>query len=487
MRFISTKTVFVAAACLAAMGPYSTAEAVAQNEQRDMPSLPLLDTLRTANSGGEVLKTVGLKRESDIEVQGHKIPTEMLDTFVDGLLQQRDTGADLSLDGKPAPEFIIDTLKSMAAGKLQQRDTGADLSLDGKPAPEFIIDTIKDMAAGKLQQRETGTDLKLGGKPAPEFLVETISKMASGKDPVSSLSSRSPQVPGLPPVAQTATGAALPLVMGPIKGYLDVAKIGTGLAGGALKNAESIAKNNKDLGMASSKRDSLSLDNPSATDVGSVKELAEGASKGLLPLAMTPVNGPIGTLTTGMNTASSVANFAQVPAMLQKVGVPAAINKAAAAAPLHPKRGLLSSFSHGVAPLPHANPAAGVVPATVPGGNRINGVFGPLGGASLPGLDGLDMNLRRDGSEADAVLAVSDFVKDTALHGKDVINGGSTEFVKNIYQNQARDTIIPPLSLFPGAGPKAKEAVEEMVEFTGIPVPGMPTKRMEKVKRKAQA
>ncbi|EST10182.1 hypothetical protein PSEUBRA_000595 [Kalmanozyma brasiliensis GHG001] len=79
---------------------------------------------------------------------------------------------------------------------------------------------------------------------------------------------------------------------------------------------------------------------------------------------------------------------------------------------------------------------------------------------------------KRGDPAVDTILDTSDQVRDAVLNLKSTTDNAAGEFVKSLYGKTKRETLLPGYSLLPGTGPGAKNAVKEIVDFVGLPLPG---------------
>ncbi|KAJ1032406.1 hypothetical protein NDA16_000432 [Ustilago loliicola] len=215
-------------------------------------------------------------------------------------------------------------------------------------------------------------------------------------------------------------------------------------------------------GLLPIKRDTISPDN---IDLSSVKGLAEGfaaeGAKDAVPLALAPVKQTASPAVQVIKTGNSLCTAFGCQQAVQ--GAVAGVTKE----------------------LPVPVPQARALGDKDIFANGLLNNHGTVSGVPVK---------RGQEPVTSAVLDTSDAVRDDTLDLKTQADNASGAFVKNMYTEHGQVEIkrafnLPSYSLFPGSGPKAKEALneaKEVVDFVGLPIPGVPgLKRMEKVVKRS--
>lgn len=208
---------------------------------------------------------------------------------------------------------------------------------------------------------------------------------------------------------------------------------------------------------AKKKRDTIS---PNNIDLSSVKKLGEAAvsqaTKDAVPVALAPIKQAVSPAVEVVKTANALCTSFNCAGMVQ--GAAGSVMK-----------------DLPIPGLPHA---------------RALGDEDPFAGGLLNNQGEVSgIPVKRDQNPAvQMILDTSDGARDEILALKDKVDNAAGEFVKNMYTKhgeiQTRGAInLPSYSLLPGAGPPARKAAKELIDFIGLPIPGV-AKRMEKVRRK---
>ncbi|EPQ29713.1 uncharacterized protein PFL1_02933 [Pseudozyma flocculosa PF-1] len=246
------------------------------------------------------------REEAGLSVLGKIVPTnaadltKMLQEKTAGM-QQRDTGLDLNLDNKPAPQFLMDSL----ASGLKQRDFSTnDLSVESlEPTAEQAVKMATPIALAPVspQLKMAGAGYKLAAEVAHEAGADAVAKQAL--DQTQSRIADASKVPAAPKLAKRAF-------------YHD-----------AVHHHR--------------KRGSVDATDLKNTDLSGLQKVPAEAVKLAAPIALGKVGGYVGAAQMGVKTAQMVSNMAGVPQMVEKTGVTKMIqdatSKASAMAPKLPK------------------------------------------------------------------------------------------------------------------------------------------------------
>ncbi|SPO22843.1 uncharacterized protein UTRI_01521 [Ustilago trichophora] len=417
-----------------------------------IPSLPLLGALD--NEGDHTnanppkpqrrllyaLKSLELPEGSDLMPANHQ---ELGQRTVHPLNRRDDNPLDINLLGKGLPNLLPTKLPG------SKRGSSSGLNLLGEDIP---LDAIKLPGV-----RRNDDPLQLGLQTGNKQDLDAAKSLLGGLLPIKR--DDNPLQLGLQTGNQQDLDMAKSLLGGllPIKrDEVPVKPVDLGLHTGNeqdMQRAQDFLGGL--LGGVHEKRDTISPDN---IDLTSLKQLGEAATaeaaKDAVPVALTPVKQAASPAVQGIKTANALCTSFGCEQMLK-----GAVDGVKKEVPI---------------PLPQ---------------KRALGDKDPFAGGLLDNhgwVAGVPVKRAQD-PLVDTILDTSDVGRDAILDLKTKADDAAGEFVKNMYTKHGevqtkRALNIPSYSLFPGAGPQAKEAAQELVDFIGLPLPG--TKRMEKVRRK---
>ncbi|CDW98308.1 hypothetical protein [Sporisorium scitamineum] len=355
----------------------------------------------------------------NVNILGQKLPKLELPTKLPGSKRGKSSG--LNLLGYEIP---IDAIQVPGTSKRDNGPVDLGLKADNKDG----LDAAKALLEGLIKNtKRDDSPLDLGLKTGNQQDLDSLRLLLGGLVP-----------------AKRDDAPVKPVDLGLQTGNEQDLERAKSLLGGLLGGA--------------AKRDTIS---PDKIDLSSVKELGEAAAaegaKDALPLALAPVKQTASPAVQGIKAVNSICNaFGCYPA------IESAIQGVKNDIPL---------------PLPGKTRALGDKDLFA------NGLLGQNGQ-----VDGVPV--KRDEDPAlKTILDTSDEARDAILDVKTTADNAAGAFVKNMYSKQAqvetRDVTFPGFSVLPGTGPSAKAAanevkdgVKELIDFTGLPLPG--AKRMEK-------
>ena len=420
-----------------------------------IPSLPLLGALdnegdhTNANPPAAQKRLLDALKSLDVPDQSEFMPAnhqELGQRTVHPLNRRDDSPLDVNLLGKGLPELIPTKLPGSKRGE------SSGLNLLGEDIP---LDAIK------LPGVRRGDDpIDLGLQTGNKQDLDAAKSLLGGLLPIKR--DDNPLQLGLKTGNQQDMDAAKSLLGGllPIKRDEPVKPVDLGLHAGNEQDQQRAQDFLGGLlgGVKEGKRDTISPDN---IDLSSVKQLGEAAAaeaaKDAVPVALTPVKQAASPAVQGIKTANALCTSFGCEQMLK-----GAVDGVKKEVPI---------------PLPQ---------------RRALGDKDPFAGGLLDNhgwVAGVPVK-RAQNPAVDMILDTSDEARDAILGLKTKADDAAGEFVKNMYTKHGdvqtkRALNIPSYSLLPGAGPQAKEGAQELIDFIGLPIPGVPgTKRMEKVRRK---
>lgn len=346
------------------------------------------------------------------------------------LPMKRGQASGLNLFGHDIP------IEAIAIPSQKRGDSPLDLGL--KTGNEQDLDAAKSLFGGLLPIKRGDGPVDLGLKTGNEQDAEAAKSLLSGLLPIKRDDAAFPSAADVP---------VKPLDLGLQTGNEQ-----------DMDRAKSFV-----AGLLPIRRDTISPDN---IDLTSVKALGQGlaaeGAKDAIPVALAPVK----------QTASPAVEVIKTGnALCTSFGCQQAVQGAFA--------GVTKELP---VPLPQARAL----------GDKDKDLFanGLLNGNGE--VNGIPVRRAQD-PVTSVVLDTSDKVRDDILDLKTQADNAAGSFVKNMYTEHGqietkRALNLPSYSLFPGSGPKAKEALEEVkdaVDFVGLPVgvPGL--KRMTKVVKRS--
>ncbi|TKY85247.1 hypothetical protein EX895_006327 [Sporisorium graminicola] len=366
----------------------------------------------------------------DVAILGEKLPFG-IPTKLPGSKRSKSSGLDLL--GYKIP---LNAIEIPSASKRGDSPVDLGLKADNKEGVDAVSAILESLVKTSYKRDDSPLDLGL--------------KTGNKQD----LDSAKSLLGGLIPTKREEQAPVQPLDLGLHTGNEQDLERAKSILGGL-------------LGGAATKRDTISTDK---IDLSSFEELGQAATKegakALLPLAFAPVRQAASPAVQGIKAVNSVCNafgcYPAIESVIKKV----------------------------------KDEVTNEVHLPVPGQARALGDQNLLANGLLNGngqIEGVPVKRDQDPVTA-AILDTSDKARDEILDVKTAADNAAGAFVKNMYSKHGEvkergDLNFPGLSLLPGTGPSAtetanklKEDLKEVIDFTGLPLPG--AKRMEKVRRK---